>query len=196
MLRQRRPYPASLGAADAEPTAVPSAGPADARRRLFLKLLGLTGLGFLGSVLLPKRAEALVFGSTPASNVVGLKSAANARISPATEETLQAVVDGQSRAVLKYTGSFSSSGAVITPTSGQKLRIYGTRFSLDSALTSVSFRFGVGGTDFEKYVSPKAGGLYGAKNHPNYIEGSVDAPLYVAISGTGTVQVNVDYLQA
>lgn len=171
------------------------AAPVDGNKRLFLKLLGITGLGFIGSMLLPKRAEALVFGSTPASNVVGVKNAANARINPATQETVQAIVDGQSRAVLKYTGSFSATGAVLTPGSGLKLRIYCTRFSLDTNLTSVSFRFGSGGTDHEKYVAPRAGGLYGAKNHPNYVEGGTDVPLYVVISGTGTVQVNVDYLQ-
>lgn len=175
---------------------IEAATPQDSSRRLFLKVLGVAGLGFLGTALLPKRASALVFGGTPASNVVGVKSAANARINPATEETVQAIVDGQSRAVLKYSGSLSASGAVLTPGSGLKLRVYSIRFSLDATLASVSFRFGVGGTDFEKYVSPRAGGLYGAKNHPNYVEGTADAPLYAVISGSGNVQVNVDYLEA
>lgn len=173
-----------------------AAGLEDGSRRLFLKVLGAVGLGVLGTALLPKKADALVFGSTPASNVVGVKDGANARINPATEETVQAIVDGQSKAVLKYSGTLSSSGAVLTPGSGLKLRVYSIRFSLDATLISVSFRFGAGGTDFEKYVSPKAGGLYGARNHPNYVEGTADAPLYAAISGSGNVQVNVDYLEA
>jgi hypothetical protein len=59
----------------------------------------------------------------------------------------------------------------------------------------VSFRFTAGGTDYEKYVTPKSGGLYGSNNHPNYIEGGVDEVLYCNISGTTTVQINIDYLE-
>ena len=49
--------------------------------------------------------------------------------------------------------------------------------------------------DYEKYVSPKTGGLYGSNNHPNYIEGGVNEVLYCNISGTTTVQINIDYLE-
>lgn len=163
------------------------------RKRMFLKLAGLVGLGTAVSLLVPKKAEALVFGSTPASNVVGLKNAANARINPATDETLTSLITGQG--VTKLTINLSSSGTVRTPVSGKKIRVYASRFSLTADATSVSFRFTAGGTDHEKYVSPKTGGLYGANNHPNYIEGGINQELYCVILGTTTVQANIDYLE-
>jgi hypothetical protein len=97
--------------------------------------------------------------------------------------------------VSKLTTSLSSSGTVYTPGSGKKIRVYASRFSLSADATYVSFRFTAGGTDHEKYVSPKTGGLYGANNHPNYIEGGVNEVLYCVISGTTTVQINIDYLE-
>lgn len=62
------------------------------KKRLFLKLLGVAGLGFVGTLVFPKRADAYVFGSTPSSNVVGVKNVANAKINPATEDTLNTLL--------------------------------------------------------------------------------------------------------
>jgi hypothetical protein len=165
----------------------------DDHKRLFLKIAGITGLGIIASQVLPKKADAYVMGSAPTSNVVGLKNAANTRINPATEDTLASLITGQG--VTKLSINLSSSGTVHTPASGKKIRVYASRFSLTADATSVSFRFTSGGTDHEKYVSPKTGGLYGANNHPNYIEGGVDQVLYCVISGTTTVQINIDYLE-
>lgn len=165
----------------------------DTDKRLFLKVLGGAGVGLLAATVLPKKADALVMGSTPASSVVGVKDASNVRVSPATEATLAAVRTGLS--VSKLTLSLSASGNVHTPASGKKIRVYASRFSLTADATSVSFRFTAGGTDHERYVSPKTGGLYGANNHPNYIEGGVDQVLYCVISGTTNVQINIDYLE-
>ncbi len=165
----------------------------DDRRRVFLKLLAGAGLGAAAVTILPRRAEALVMGGTPATSVVGLKDDADARINPATEETLQSLLAGNS--VLKKTTSLAASGTVHTPGSGKKIRVYNTKFSLSADMTSVSFRFTSGGTDFEKYISPKTGGLYGANNHPNYIEGGTNEVLHCEISGTGNVQINIDYLE-
>ena len=167
--------------------------PADNNKRIFLKVAGLTGLGLIASSVLPKSAKAYVAGSTPTSNVVGVKNASNTRINPATEETVSALIAGQS--VSKLSLNLAASGNVLTPGSGNKIRVYASRFSLTADATSVSFRFTAGGTDHEKYVSPKTGGLYGANNHPNYIEGGVDEVLYCVISGTTTVQINIDYLE-
>ncbi len=168
-------------------------GVSDNDKRYFLKALGLAGVGIAASQFLPKKAEALVMGSTPASNVVGIKDDSNTRINPATEETLAQIITGQG--VTKLTINLSSSGTVRTPASGKKIRVYATRFSLTADATSVSFRFTAGGTDYEKYISPKTGGLYGSNNHPNYVEGGVDEVLYCNISGTTTVQINIDYLE-
>ena len=158
----------------------------DDNKRLFLKMAGIAGLGVLASSVFPKGAEAYVTGSTPTSNVVGVKNVANTKINPATQE-------GQG--VSKLSINLSSSGNVLVPGTGNKIRVYASRFSLTADATSVSFRFTSGGTDHEKYVSPKTGGLYGANNHPNYIEGGVDEVLYCVISGTTTVQINIDYLE-
>ena len=165
----------------------------DDSKRLFLKVAGVAGLGLAASALFPKTSEAYVAGSTPASNVVGLKNSSNTRINPATEETLSSLITGQN--VSKLTTSLSSSGIVRTPASGKRIRVYASRFSLTANADSVSFRFTSGGTDHEKYLSPKTGGLYGANNHPNFIEGGVDQALYCVIAGTTTIQINIDYLE-
>lgn len=165
----------------------------DENKRNFLKIAGIAGAGIVASQLLPKEANALVMGSTPSSSVVGIKDDSNTRINPATEETLGSLLTGQG--VTKLTTSLAASGNVRTPAAGKKIRVYASRFSLTADATSVSFRFTSGGTDYEKYLAPKTGGLYGSNNHPNYVEGGVDQVLYCVISGTTTVQINIDYLE-
>lgn len=165
----------------------------DSKKRHLLKILGGGALGILAASIFPAKASALVVGSTPTSNVVGLKNQSNTRINPATDETLSSVISGLG--VQKLTTSLAASGTVRTPAAGKKIRVYASRFSLTADATSVSFRFTAGGTDHEKYLSPKTGGLYGSNNHPNYVEGGVDEVLYCVISGTTTVQINVDYLE-
>lgn len=125
-------------------------------------------------------------GSTPSTSVVGVKDSSNTRVNPSIKE---------GAGVLKKTVALTGSGAVHTPTSGKSVRVYNIRFSLSADMSSVSFRFTSGGTNYESYLSPKAGGLYGANNQPNYVQGGVDQALYCSISGTGTVQINVDYLE-
>lgn len=58
------------------------------KKRMFLKLAGVVGLSAFATLIVPKKAEALVFGSTPASNVVGVKDSANLRINPAEKSQL------------------------------------------------------------------------------------------------------------
>jgi len=165
----------------------------DGDKRLFLKIAGVAGLGMVASSIFPKSADAYIAGSTPTSNVVGVKNVANAKINPATEETVSALLTGQG--VSKVSVNISASGIVHTPGSGKRIRIYASRFSLSSDATSISFRFTSGGTDYEKYISPKTGGLYGSNNHPNFIEGGIDEVLYCNIVGATTVQINIDYLE-
>jgi hypothetical protein len=57
----------------------------DSKKRSFLKMAGVVGAGALAVSLIPKKAEALVFGSTPTSNTVGVKDSNNKRIDPAQE---------------------------------------------------------------------------------------------------------------
>jgi len=94
----------------------------DKDKRTFLKVAGIAGAGLAASLLLPKKAEALIMGSSPTTGVVGVKNATNTRINPATEETLGTVLkktdltfDAGSVAV-KVTSlppsSFSDSGSV------------------------------------------------------------------------------------
>jgi len=60
----------------------------DDSKRMFLKVAGVAGLGLAASALFPKSADAYVSGSTPTSNVVGIKNITNTKINPATEDTL------------------------------------------------------------------------------------------------------------
>lgn len=150
-------------------------------------------VGAVAASALPKRASALVMGSTPGTGVVGVKDATNARINPATEEALELLRQGQP--VLKKTVTITDSGTIHTPSSGKKIRLYNNKFSLSASITSLSFRFTSGGSDFEIYLAPRTGGLYGTNNHPNYVEGGVDEVLYCSMSGTASVQVNIDYLE-
>lgn len=165
----------------------------DSQKRLFLQGIAALVVGAVATSAFPRKAQALVMGSTPGTGIVGVKDSSNARINPATEDTLTLLRQGNS--VSKKTTNLSVSGVVHTPASGKKIRLYNNKFSLTTSVASVSFRFTAVGTDFELYLSPKTGGLYGTNNHPNYIEGGVDEVLYCAISGTASVQVNIDYLE-
>ena len=61
-------------------------------KRTFLKVAGVAGASLVGSLLLPEKADALIMGSSPTTGVVGVKNSTNARINPATEETLDEVL--------------------------------------------------------------------------------------------------------
>ncbi len=94
----------------------------DRDRRSFLKAAGVASAGLVASQLLPKQAHALVLGSSPTTGVVGVKDASNARINPATEETLSTLLKASDLTFdagaleVKITGagstSFSDSGDV------------------------------------------------------------------------------------
>lgn len=67
----------------------------DQKRRNFLKSIGGVGIGAAILSLLPtNHADALVMGGTPATSVVGMKNVANARVNPATEDTLSGIKTG------------------------------------------------------------------------------------------------------
>lgn len=60
-----------------------------------MKMAGIVGAGTAVSLLLPKKAEALVLGGAPTSGVVGVKDASNNRINPAKEDGNLATVASQ-----------------------------------------------------------------------------------------------------
>ena len=64
----------------------------DEGRRKFLKVAGVVGAGVIASQFSPKKASALIMGSSPTTGVVGVKDATNARINPATEETASSLL--------------------------------------------------------------------------------------------------------
>lgn len=66
----------------------------DHKRRLFLKSLGVIGLGALGATMFPKKTSALVMGGTPATSVVGLKDTDNLRMTPAKTGQLPTALTG------------------------------------------------------------------------------------------------------
>ena len=78
--------PPSLSLDSDEPTV------SDKDKRIFLKMAGIAGLSLSASLLFPKKAHALIMGSSPTTGVVGVKDSTNVRINPATEETLDEVL--------------------------------------------------------------------------------------------------------
>lgn len=84
----------------------------DNDKRLFLKFAGVAGLGIAASALFPNQADAYVAGSTPTSNVVGLKDSSNVRIDPATEATL-ALIQAKTANL-----TFDGSNNLLTSSSG------------------------------------------------------------------------------
>jgi len=143
-------------------------------------------------------------GGAGGTDPIGIKDALGAKINPAKEDgVLQTISDdirnaqprNVAKKILKKTITLSSSGIVHTPAANKKINLFSVKFSLSADMSAVSLRWTAGGADFEKYLSPKTGGLYGTNNHPDYIEGGIDEPLYCNITGSGNVQVNMDYLE-
>jgi hypothetical protein len=64
----------------------------DKNKRTFLKVAGIAGAGLIASQILPKKADALIMGSSPTTGVVGVKNSSNSRINPATEETVDSIL--------------------------------------------------------------------------------------------------------
>lgn len=91
----------------------------DDSKRMFLKVAGVAGLGLAASALFPKSSEAYVSGSTPTSNVVGIKNIANVKIDPATESKQDAILtELQLKADLTETQPVSIASTVNVGVSG------------------------------------------------------------------------------
>jgi hypothetical protein len=72
-----------------------SSAPVDNKKRNFLKVAGIVGLGLIASQAFPKKTEAYSMGSSPTSGVVGAKNSANTRIDPAIEGGNLATIAGK-----------------------------------------------------------------------------------------------------
>ena len=65
----------------------------DQGKRTFLKVASIAGASAIASqILSPKKASAFIMGSSPTTGVVGVKDSTNARINPATEETVSSLL--------------------------------------------------------------------------------------------------------
>jgi hypothetical protein len=95
----------------------------DKNKRAFLKMAVIAGAGLVGSLLLPKKADAFILGSSPTTGVVGVKDSTNARINPATEETVSSLAtEATLGGVLKTTDLALTAGVLdvkVTSTSGE-----------------------------------------------------------------------------
>lgn len=60
----------------------------DAKRRSFLKTLGVIGAGVVGASILPKNTQAMTMGAKPGTGILGVKDSSDVIIDPATESTL------------------------------------------------------------------------------------------------------------
>ena len=85
----------------------------DKNKRTFLKVAGIAGASLVGSLLLPKKADALIMGSAPTTGVVGVKNATNARINPAREETVSTLATEATAATLLKTSDLNLTAGVL-----------------------------------------------------------------------------------
>ncbi len=109
----------------------------DHKRRLFLKSLGVIGLGALGATMFPKKTHALVMGGTPATSVVGIKDASNVRISPATETSL-ASVKTNTDTLVTNSNKFTFSGSNLLVQSSGGSDVVGLKDIDDERINPVS----------------------------------------------------------
>lgn len=84
----------------------------DSKKRSFLKLAGVVGIGALATTLLPRKADALVFGSAPTATSMGVNNASGTRINPATEDTL-ALVQGNTADIDTNIGTVNTNIAAV-----------------------------------------------------------------------------------
>ena len=80
----------------------------DQGKRTFLKVASIAGASAIASqILSPKKASAFIMGSSPTTGVVGVKDSTNARINPATEETVSTLATQATAATLLKTSDLT-----------------------------------------------------------------------------------------
>lgn len=105
--------------------------PVDDNKRMFLKVAGVAGLGLAASALFPKGAEAYVAGSTPTSNVVGIKNITNTKINPATEDGNLATIAGKDFATQTTLASIKTQADKLTFDVSNNLKVVSSGGSSD-----------------------------------------------------------------
>ena len=115
-------------------------GEDSSKKRSFLKMAGVVGAGAVAASLIPNKAEALVFGSTPTSNTVGVKNAANAKINPATQETLATINTNTTPLVTAGAGGYirqDSTDTIAKETGGNLDILAGKDFATQATLAAI-----------------------------------------------------------
>src|SRR3989344_2211479 len=75
----------------------------DRDKRNFLRVAGIAAAAGVIALVSPRKAQALIMGSSPTTGVVGVKDSAEARINPATEETVSSLATEATAATLLKT---------------------------------------------------------------------------------------------
>lgn len=125
------------------------------------------------------------------------------RITPATEEkqteantALTQLLGTVPIDLITTAVQVTADGAVLTPSSGKKLRIYSLKTSVDAdTFTKISFSGSGASGVLETYFNPKTGGLYGGSRGNNYTELNINESLNIDITGSGTCVVNIRYIE-
>ena len=75
----------------------------DRDKRNFLRVAGIAAAAGIIALVSPRKAQALILGSSPTTGVVGVKDSTEARINPATEETVSSLATEATAATLLKT---------------------------------------------------------------------------------------------
>lgn len=103
--------------------------------------------------------------------------------------------EGEGQLITRATFELVGQGAVIiTPNVNKSLQIFAISFTLGADIEDIVFYFEGEGVLLDRYLSPKAGGLYGKNTHPDWCAGKPGKGLICAFDAPGVkVQVNVSY---
>ncbi len=96
------------------------------------------------------------------------------------------------------TANTTGETTIITPTSGNAIRLWWYNIAADPANTghvTIGLRFGTGNTDFYKVGLSQYGAAtaHSFKSGKSFHQGAVDQPLLINLSGNQTTYVNIDY---
>lgn len=98
--------------------------------------------------------------------------------------------------LMPASGSVSSAGnnACVTPASGKRLRVYYAAYN-NSGAVEAAFRFGASGPLFLRNNLVMAGSIIMKEFGTKYVEGGIDEPLYLNLSGAVATIWNAFYVE-